>query len=103
MFKTSLFVFLFLTAAVSPLTLIPAAQAREATAQHEGVGTVKSVDSSKSMVTLAHEPIASLGWPAMTMAFTVKDKALLSKFTPGAKVTFVLAPEGSNMVIVGVK
>src|SRR5690606_8305810 len=40
---------------------------------YAGSGVVKSVDKTKGAVTLAHEPIAALNWPAMTMAFKVMD------------------------------
>ena len=46
---------------------------------HPATGVVKSVDRAKSTVTLAHDPVKSLNWPAMTMPFTVTDKALLEK------------------------
>ena len=35
-------------------------------ATHEAVAVVKNVDGGSGKVTLAHEPIKSLNWPAMT-------------------------------------
>jgi Cu(I)/Ag(I) efflux system protein CusF len=46
---------------------------------HKGVGLVKNVNAADGVVTLAHEPIKSLNWPAMTMGFKVKDKILISQ------------------------
>ena len=40
---------------------------------------------SRGKVTLKHERIDSLNWPGMTMAFAVKDKALLDKVEKGSK------------------
>ena len=57
---------------------------------HSGRGTVKHVDIKSSSVNLAHEPIPSLEWPAMTMDFSVKDKALLKSIKPGDKIEFEL-------------
>src|SRR6266700_4199387 len=48
---------------------------------HKGVVTVKKVDSAGGKVTIAHGPIPTMKWPAMNMTFTVKDKAMLGKFS----------------------
>lgn len=55
---------------------------------HKGVGTVEKVDPTAGTVTIAHGPVEDLKWPAMTMAFAVKDKALLGKLSQGKKVEF---------------
>ncbi|HVI32023.1 copper-binding protein [Phenylobacterium sp.] len=55
-----------------------------------GVGVVKAVDARAGTVTIAHEPIKALGWPAMTMPFKVSDPALLKAAAVGDKVTFQL-------------
>ena len=47
--------------------------------KHVAKGTVKSIDAKAGTVTLDHEPVKSLKWPAMSMAFKVQDKALLEK------------------------
>ena len=70
---------------------------------HKAVGTVKKVDPAGGKVTLAHGPIQSLKWPAMTMSFTVKDKALLGKFSQDKKVEFDFVQQGSDYVITSVK
>ena len=51
---------------------------------------VKKVDAKVGTVTIDHDPIKALNWPAMTMPFKVADKALLAKMKPGAKVRFQL-------------
>src|SRR5487761_2773222 len=83
----------------------PAAPAAEsASATHRGVGTVEAVDPANASVTLAHEPIASLKWPAMTMDFKVKDAALLRTLKPGQRVVFDLAGEaGGEYTIVRIE
>ncbi|WP_332700743.1 copper-binding protein [Devosia sp.] len=65
----------------------------------EGVGVVKKVDVKAGTVTLAHDPIKALNWPAMTMPFKVSDKALLAKAAVGSKVRFQL----SGQTIVGIR
>jgi Cu(I)/Ag(I) efflux system protein CusF len=66
---------------------------------HKGVGTVKKVDPIGGKVTLAHGPSQSLKWPAMTMTFIVKDKALLGKLSLDKKVEFEFVQQGSDYVI----
>ncbi|TMH80595.1 MAG: copper-binding protein [Betaproteobacteria bacterium] len=70
---------------------------------HKGVGTVKKVDPAGGKVTIAHGPIPTMKWPAMNMTFTVKDKALLGKFSQDKKVEFEFVEQESNYVITSVK
>jgi Cu(I)/Ag(I) efflux system protein CusF len=70
---------------------------------HTARAVVKSVDAANGKVTLSHEAVKSLNWPAMTMAFPVKDKALLDKLTVGKKVNVEFAKEGADYVITAVK
>src|SRR6266700_5533638 len=48
---------------------------------HKGVGTVKKVDPAAGKVTIAHGPIPTMNWFVIDTAFTVKDKAMLGKFS----------------------
>jgi len=64
----------------------------------EGTGVVQSIDAAKDTITLAHEAIPALNWPAMTMPFRMaadieRDVAV------GEKVTFELTGEGNAMTI----
>lgn len=52
----------------------------------QGKGIVKSIDLSGGRIVLAHEPV--LNWPAMTMPFAVRDRALLRGRKVGEKVMF---------------
>ena len=61
------------------------------------------VDGTTGVVTLAHDPIKSLNWPAMTMSFKVKDKMLLDKLGVGKTVDFEFAQADTDYVITGVK
>ncbi len=70
---------------------------------HKGVGTVKKVDPASGKVTIAHGPIPTMNWPAMNMTFTVKDKALLGKFSQDKKVEFEFVEQASNYVITSAK
>lgn len=70
---------------------------------HKAAGTVTKVDPAGSAVTIAHGPVQSMSWPSMTMAFKVKDKALLDKVTVGKKVDFEFVQEGRDYIVTSVK
>jgi Cu(I)/Ag(I) efflux system periplasmic protein CusF len=70
---------------------------------HKATGKVTKVEKGRESVTIAHESITSLNWPAMTMAFKVKDKAMLDKLKPGAKVDFSFTQAGRDYVITELK
>lgn len=70
---------------------------------HKGAGTVKKVDPAAGTVTLEHGPIKSLDWPAMTMSFGVRDKALLGKLSKDKKIDFEFVKSGSGYVVTSVR
>lgn len=55
------------------------------------MGKVVKVDANAGVVTVAHGPIKSLSWPAMTMGFQVRNKMLLDKLAVGKTVDFEFA------------
>lgn len=69
---------------------------------HRGVGIVQSVDPGAGTVTLQHEAIESLGWPAMTMPFVVQDKSVLERLKPGQRVDFAFLKQGTRYLITSV-
>jgi Cu(I)/Ag(I) efflux system protein CusF len=70
---------------------------------HEATGMVTKVDAAKGKVTIRHDPVQSLNWPSMTMAFTVKDKKLLDKLAVDNKVGFEFVQRGREYVVTSVK
>ena len=70
---------------------------------HTAKATVKNVDAKKGTVTLAHDPVASLNWPAMTMSFKVEDKALMKKLSNDKKVVVAFTKKGEDYVVTSVK
>ena len=52
---------------------------------------------------LAHEPIESLKWPAMTIEFSVKDKMLFDKFVVSKKVNVEFVKQDADYVVTTVK
>ncbi len=70
---------------------------------HQATAVVKSVDHAKGAVTLAHGPVKTLNWPAMTMTFKVKDKTLLDKLAMNKDVVVEFEKQGADYVITSVK
>jgi Cu(I)/Ag(I) efflux system protein CusF len=70
---------------------------------HKGTGVVTSIDRAGGKVTVKHDPIKSLNWPTMTMAFSVKDKAMLDKLAKDKKVEFEFVQQGQQFVITSIK
>jgi len=75
----------------------------DATRAHKATGVVKSVDAKTSTVMLAHEPVASLKWPAMTMAFKADDPKLVEGLRTGQKVEFEFTQRGKDYVLTSIK
>jgi RND family efflux transporter MFP subunit len=83
-------------AGASPVpTATPSANA------HQVDATVEAVDLKTRQVTLAHGPVPSLKWPAMTMEFAVANSALLDGVAPGQRVRieFVERKPGEWVVV----
>ena len=70
---------------------------------YKASGVVKKIDTTKGSVTLAHGPVPEMKWPAMTMAFTVKDKTLLDKLAVNKKVDFEFVEQRKGYVVTAVK
>jgi Cu(I)/Ag(I) efflux system protein CusF len=70
-------------------------------ATHKATGVVTKVEKNK--ITIKHEPVQSMNWPSMTMAFGVKDKAMLDKVSKDKKVEFEFAQQGKDYVITSIK
>lgn len=70
---------------------------------HHATGTVKSVDASQGTMTVDHQPVPSMNWPAMSMKFKVKEKKSLQSLKPGQNVEFDFVQQGKDYVITKVK
>jgi Cu/Ag efflux protein CusF len=60
----------------------------------KGTGTVAAVDAAAGKITLDHETIGAVGWPAMKMGFSAKPD-LLKGIAVGDRVDFDLSVTGS--------
>ena len=70
---------------------------------HVAKGTVTKVDAGAGTVTVDHEPVKTMKWPAMSMGFKVKDKTLMNKLEVGKKVEIKFQQEGEDFVVTSVK
>jgi Cu(I)/Ag(I) efflux system membrane fusion protein len=55
---------------------------------HRTQGTVKMIDAKAGTVSIAHDPVESLKWPAMTMDFKAANDSLLAGLKPGTAIAF---------------
>lgn len=63
-------------------------------------GEVKKVDKAAARLTLKHGEIKSMDIPAITMAYKVKDPAMLDKVQPGDHVKFSIERIDSQYTVV---
>ncbi|MBL8470812.1 MAG: copper-binding protein [Rhodocyclaceae bacterium] len=62
-------------------------------------GTIKKVDKAAGKITIAHGSLENLNMPGMTMAFAVKDKAMLDQVKVGDKVHFVADSVNGALIV----
>ncbi|HEC60483.1 hypothetical protein LCGC14_0750520 [marine sediment metagenome] len=82
--------------------MTPKTETSEQKTVHIATGIVTKLDVSIKKVTLSHEPIESLNWPAMSMGFSVKDESLLNKLSVGKTVKFEFIKADNDYVITAV-
>jgi Cu/Ag efflux protein CusF len=68
----------------------------------QGVGVVKAIDTATGMITIQHQAIASIHWPAMTMTFKAAPPSLLNSVKVGEKVHFTLHPAGKDSTVTAI-
>lgn len=82
----------------------PAAEARSAaTAAIEGVGVVTEIDPAAGTISLDHQAIAAINWPAMTMQFRAENPAILEGVAVGDRVRFELKSAAESTIVTAVR
>ncbi|MGE5336659.1 MAG: efflux RND transporter periplasmic adaptor subunit [Gemmatimonadota bacterium] len=76
-----------LKAAIGGLTA-PDKPAAAGKAAHSATGELLDVDARSGALLIAHDPIASLGWPKMQMEFVPANDAIARAVKPGTKIDF---------------
>jgi len=69
----------------------------------QGVGIVKAIDTAKGTITLQHEAIAAIHWPAMTMAFKMASPDMAKSVKVGDEVQFIVRPNGMDSTVTSIK
>lgn len=69
---------------------------------HHAVAVVHTVNRDNGTVSVVHEPVRSLNWPAMTKTFVVEDRRLFDKLIIGKKVCIEFEKRNSGYVITAV-
>ncbi|CAK0761131.1 Copper-binding protein [Azospirillaceae bacterium] len=84
-------------ALATTLTVLPFAAKAESAA---ATGVVNHVDAVAHILNLTHSPIPALGWPGMTMDFSVEPSIDLTKLAPGVAVRFTVARTSSGLYLI---
>ena len=72
----------------------PSHEDQHQSTSHSAEGVLTAIDGAAGTVSISHEAIASIGWPAMTMNFTLADPKAVTGFAPGQRVAFHFTVEG---------
>jgi Cu(I)/Ag(I) efflux system membrane fusion protein len=77
-----------MSGAAKPAGGAQAAGEAKAGVTHRADGRLDAIDAKAGTVTISHQPVASLQWPAMTMDFALANASLVSAVKPGAAIAF---------------
>ncbi|MHA3795591.1 copper-binding protein (plasmid) [Rhizorhabdus wittichii] len=69
----------------------------------QGRGVITAIDLKAGSLTIRHEPIQALNWPAMTMTFKANPSALLKGLTVGQRIGFDVKAQGMAAEITAVR
>lgn len=67
-----------------------------------GVGVITAIDKTAGTLTIKHDAIPAVDWPAMTMAFKATPPALLDGLKVGEKIKFDVTVKGSDAEVTAV-
>jgi Cu(I)/Ag(I) efflux system membrane fusion protein len=85
-----------LKAALGGMQKAEGAAAKPAAVGHKAEGTLNAIDAAAGTVTISHEPVATLKWPAMKMDFVLANPALVSGVAPGSGVVIEFVERGQG-------
>ncbi|HET6806447.1 MAG TPA: copper-binding protein [Frateuria sp.] len=81
---------------------MPGMQQNARPTEAQAIGVIKAIDLKQGTITLQHQAIPAIGWPAMTMPFHATPE-VLKQAKVGEKVQFTLRPDGMNSVVTALK
>lgn len=68
-----------------------------------GTGVITAIDPKTAKLTIQHEPIPAVGWPAMTMAFKANPPTLLRGLRVGQRIGFDVKIQGMAAEVTAVR
>lgn len=71
----------------------------QATGPIRATGVVAEIDAGAGTITLNHEAIPAISWPAMNMRFHAQDPAMLKGVAVGDRVTFELKSASETGIV----
>jgi Cu(I)/Ag(I) efflux system periplasmic protein CusF len=92
-----------LSTALLALTTFAAFSAHAQAGLPQTEAEVRKIDKAAGKITLKHAEIKNLDMPAMSMAYAVKDPALLQKVKPGDKVNFTADKINGAFTVVSIE
>ena len=70
----------------------------------EGTGIVKHIDMDAKKITIDHQAIPAIGWPAMTMRFTFSEPTeAIKQLKEGEQVNFSFVQQGNLSLLQDIK
>lgn len=91
----------FAAGSMDGMDMKPATQSKQA--PRPVAAEIKKIDPKAGKVTLKHEAIENLGMDAMTMAFPVKDRAVLKNFKVGDTVSVTFDNVNGKATVVNMR
>lgn len=79
----------------APALTMPSVIAADTGVQGQGVIT----EIGNGQITISHQPIPAINWPAMTMAFALTKTVSTTGLRPGQRIRFRLEKQGGNFVV----
>ena len=70
---------------------------------YRAFGVLKRIDERGGTVTVAHEAVQELKWPAMTMVFRVSDRAILRNLVIDRRYELTIVQDGNQYLITGLR
>lgn len=70
----------------------------------EGTGVIKLIDMDAKKITIDHQAIPAIGWPAMTMRFTFSEPTeAIKQLKEGEQVNFSFVQQGNLSLLQDIK
>ena len=74
--------------------------AKPAAKTYEAVGSIDALDAASNSVSMTHEAIPALKWPAMTMDFGLDSPAVAKGLLPGEPLRFTFEDRGDGEFVI---